>query len=143
MMAWWTATTPCMRTVSGDPYAGATTNPKLYTTTGFYHQSGSVFAAWSRAVRDLRSLSVLRSRNSDVGPEPVQRIQVHGKMFSCNLELNSSMLSIIPTSQTRMGILARRGSFGKVTTRLHPILGTDSGGPGDPREIQFALKLYF
>jgi hypothetical protein len=35
------------------------------------------------------------------------------------------------------------GSFGKVSNTLAPILGTDSGGPGDPREIQFALKLYF
>jgi hypothetical protein len=35
------------------------------------------------------------------------------------------------------------GGFGKVTNTLAPILGTDSGGPGDPREIQFALKLYF
>lgn len=31
----------------------------------------------------------------------------------------------------------------QVTNTLAPILGTDSGGPGDPREIQFALKLYF
>jgi hypothetical protein len=35
------------------------------------------------------------------------------------------------------------GSFGKVTNTIAPILGTDSGGPGDPREIQLALKLYF
>jgi hypothetical protein len=34
-------------------------------------------------------------------------------------------------------------SFGKVSTTLAPILGADSGGPGDPRQIQFALKLYF
>jgi hypothetical protein len=35
------------------------------------------------------------------------------------------------------------GSFGKVYDTLSPVLGTNSGGPGDPREIQFALKLYF
>jgi hypothetical protein len=35
------------------------------------------------------------------------------------------------------------GSFGKVTNTLSPILGTGSGGPGDPREVQFALKLYY
>jgi len=35
------------------------------------------------------------------------------------------------------------GNFGKVTNTLAPILGADSGGPGDPREIQLALKLYF
>ena len=35
------------------------------------------------------------------------------------------------------------GSFGKVSNTLNPILGTGSGGPGDPREIQLALKLYF
>jgi hypothetical protein len=35
------------------------------------------------------------------------------------------------------------GGFGKVSDTIAPVLGTDSGGPGDPREIQFALKLYF
>jgi hypothetical protein len=35
------------------------------------------------------------------------------------------------------------GSFGKVSNTLSPILGADSGGPGDPREIQLALKFYF
>ena len=35
------------------------------------------------------------------------------------------------------------GGFGKVSNTLAPILGNDSGGPGDPREIQLALKLYF
>ena len=34
------------------------------------------------------------------------------------------------------------GSF-KVESTISPILGAGSGGPGDPREIQFALKLYF
>ena len=33
--------------------------------------------------------------------------------------------------------------FGQVSNTIAPILGTDSGGPGDPREIQLALKLYF
>jgi hypothetical protein len=30
-----------------------------------------------------------------------------------------------------------------VSNTLAPILGTDSGGPGDPREVQLALKLFF
>jgi len=34
-------------------------------------------------------------------------------------------------------------NFGKVTNTISPILGADSGGPGDPREIQLALKLFF
>jgi hypothetical protein len=33
--------------------------------------------------------------------------------------------------------------FGVVTSTLSPILGTSSGGPGDPREVQFVLKLFF
>ena len=41
------------------------------------------------------------------------------------------------------GFTGPYGSFGKVSNTLAPILGNDSGGPGDPREIQFALKLYF
>ena len=35
------------------------------------------------------------------------------------------------------------GSFGKVYSTIQPILGLGSGGPGDPREIQFGLKFYF
>ena len=38
---------------------------------------------------------------------------------------------------------APNAGFGKVSNTLNPILGSDSGGPGDPREIQFGLKLYF
>lgn len=34
-------------------------------------------------------------------------------------------------------------SNGQITSTLSPILGAGSGGPGDPREIQFALKLFF
>jgi hypothetical protein len=34
-------------------------------------------------------------------------------------------------------------AFGKVFSTIQPILGLGSGGPGDPREIQFALKFYF
>jgi hypothetical protein len=35
------------------------------------------------------------------------------------------------------------GSFGRVFNTIQPILGQSSGGPGDPREIQLALKVYF
>jgi len=34
------------------------------------------------------------------------------------------------------------GTF-QISNTISPILGTGSGGPGDPREIQFALKLFF
>jgi len=34
-------------------------------------------------------------------------------------------------------------AFGKVFSTIQPILGVGSGGPGDPREIQFGLKFYF
>jgi hypothetical protein len=34
------------------------------------------------------------------------------------------------------------GSF-TVQNLINPILGLGSGGPGDPREIQFGLKFYF
>ena len=48
-----------------------------------------------------------------------------------------------PNFQNPNANIAFPGSFGKVTNTLSPILGTGSGGPGDPREIQLALKLYF
>lgn len=34
-------------------------------------------------------------------------------------------------------------NFGKIFNTVQPIAGIASGGPGDPREIQFALKLTF
>jgi hypothetical protein len=40
------------------------------------------------------------------------------------------------------GVGALPGTF-QITNTISPILGTSSGGPGDPREIQFALKLFF
>ncbi|MGH9353727.1 MAG: hypothetical protein ACRD2G_16465, partial [Terriglobia bacterium] len=39
--------------------------------------------------------------------------------------------------------ISHPGSFGRVFGTLAPILGSNSGGPGDPREIQLALKFYF
>jgi len=40
------------------------------------------------------------------------------------------------------GVGAMPGTF-LITNTISPILGTGSGGPGDPREIQFGLKLFF
>ncbi len=48
-----------------------------------------------------------------------------------------------PNFGTPNSNIAFPGSFGQVTNTIAPILGQNSGGPGDPREIQFALKFYF
>lgn len=48
-----------------------------------------------------------------------------------------------PNFSNPSGDITNPGSFGKVFSTLNPILGLGSGGPGDPREIQFALKFYF
>ena len=34
-------------------------------------------------------------------------------------------------------------SFGQIFNTVQPLAGRASGGPGDPREIQFALRLVF
>ena len=48
-----------------------------------------------------------------------------------------------PNFANPSGDITNPGSFGKVFSTIQPILGLGSGGPGDPREIQFGLKFYF
>jgi hypothetical protein len=126
----------------GDPFAGATTNPSSYTTTGFLINP----AAFSQPGPGMFGTCAPRKFH---GPG-IQMVDLSiFKDFKFTerwyLQFRTEFFNIFnhPNFANPSADISSPGSFGKVSNTLAPILGTDSGGPGDPREIQFALKLYF
>jgi hypothetical protein len=127
---------------TGDPFAGATTDPNRYTTTGFlinpaaFSQPGPGQFGTCRPRKfhgpGIRMLDF--SIFKDFRFSEHKYLQFRAEFFNAFNHPNFANPSANISSP---------GSFGKVSNTLAPILGTDSGGPGDPREIQFALKLYF
>jgi Carboxypeptidase regulatory-like domain/TonB dependent receptor len=126
----------------GNPFAGATTNHDLYTTTGFlinpaaFAQPGPgqfgncaprLFHGPGIQMWDLSLFKQFKFTER-------YQLQFRAEFFNAFNHPNFANPSANISSP---------GSFGKVSSTLSPILGTDSGGPGDPREIQFALKFYF
>ncbi|MBV9625592.1 MAG: TonB-dependent receptor [Acidobacteria bacterium] len=126
----------------GDPFAGATTNPDLYTTTGFlinpaaFSQPGSGQFGTCRP----RMFHGPGIRMLDLSIFKDFRFTEHSY-----LQFRTEFFNAFnhPNFANPSANISSPGSFGKVSNTLAPILGTDSGGPGDPREIQFALKLFF
>jgi Carboxypeptidase regulatory-like domain/TonB dependent receptor len=126
----------------GDPFAGATTDPNSYTSTGFlinpaaFSQPGPGQFGTCRPRKfhgpGIRMLDF--SIFKDFRFSERKYLQFRTEFFNAFNHPNFAN----PSAN-----IASPGSFGKVSNTLAPILGTDSGGPGDPREIQFALKLYF
>jgi hypothetical protein len=127
---------------TGNPFSGASSSPDQYTNGGFFINpaafaiptSGSFGSCAPRAfhgpgIQDT-DLSLFKQFKMT---ERVQ-MQFRAEFFNA---FNH------PNFQNPNANIAFPGSFGKVTNTLSPILGTGSGGPGDPREIQLALKLYF
>ena len=126
----------------GDPYAGATTNHNLYTTTGFiinpaaFSQPGpgqfgtcAPYQFYGPGIQ-MWDLSLFKQFKFTER----YRLQFRTEFFNAFNHPNFGN----PNAD-----ISSLGSFGKVSNTLAPILGTDSGGPGDPREIQLALKLFF
>jgi hypothetical protein len=126
----------------GDPFVGATTDHKSYTTTGFLINP----AAFSQPAHGFFGTC---APNKFHGPG-IQMVDLSlFKQFAITervrLQFRSEFFNAFnhPNFGNPNANIASPGSFGKVFNTLAPILGNDSGGPGDPREIQFALKLYF
>jgi hypothetical protein len=125
----------------GDPFAGATTDHTKYTTTGYFINAAAF------AVPAPGTFGTCRPRMFH-GPGIQETDLSLFKMFEVServkLQFRTEFFNAFnhPNFGNPIGDITN-GSFGKVTNTLSPILGTGSGGPGDPREIQFALKLYF
>jgi hypothetical protein len=59
-----------------------------------------------------------------------------------NLEFRAEMFNILDSPNfTLPNADVSSPSFGVIGNTVQPIAGQASGGPGDPREIQFALRL--
>jgi hypothetical protein len=127
----------------GDPFAGASSDHNVYTTTGFFINPAA-FAlpapgsfgncrprAWHGPGIAETDLSLFKEFQFNER----FRLQFRTEFFNAFNHPNFSNPSNF--------FVPGNSGFGKVTGTLSPILGTGSGGPGDPREIQFALKLYF
>lgn len=126
----------------GDPFVGTTDKASSYTTTGrFISASGfstpgpgrfgscPPLAFHGPGIEDV-DLSLFKEFHF----KERYRLQFRGEFFNAFNHPNFAN----PNAN-----IANPGSFGLVTSTLAPILGAGSGGPGDPREIQLALKLYF
>ncbi len=127
----------------GDPFAGATKNHKLFTTTGFYINP----AAFAQPAPGLFGTCAPYQfygpgiQMWDLGLfkqfKFTERFQLQFRAEFFNAFNHPNFAN--PSPDIGNG----PAGFGTISNTLAPILGTDSGGPGDPREIQLALTLYF
>jgi hypothetical protein len=126
----------------GDPFASATTDPNLYTTTGFLINP----AAFAQPAAGTFGNCAPRKFHGP-GIQMVDLSIFKDFRFTERwyLQFRTEFFNAFnhPNFANPSSNISSPGAFGKVSNTLAPILGTDSGGPGDPREIQFALKLYF
>jgi len=125
----------------GNPFSGATTDHNLYTTTGFLINPAAF------AIPAPGTFGTCAPRKFH-GPG-IQMVDLSlFKQFKFTerwqLQFRAEFFNAFnhPNFGNPDGNISD-GSFGKVSNTLAPILGTDSGGPGDPRQVQLALKLYF
>jgi len=126
----------------GNPYAGATTNHNLYTTTGFIINP----AAFSQpGPGQFGTCAPYQFHGPGIQMWDLSLFKQFKFTERYQLQFRTEFFNAFnhPNFGNPSADISSPGSFGKVSNTLAPILGTDSGGPGDPREIQFALKLYF
>jgi hypothetical protein len=128
----------------GNPFAGATSDPSQYVAggTGFFINPAA-FAIpgpgqfGTCAPRDFHGPGLW---DADLSLFKEFRI-TESKRFEFRAEFFNALNH--PNFASPDANISSPGSFGKVFSTLAPILGSNSGGPGDPREIQLALKFYF
>jgi Carboxypeptidase regulatory-like domain/TonB dependent receptor len=126
----------------GNPFAGATTNHSLYTTTGFIINP----AAFSQpAPGTFGTCAPFKFYGPGIQMWDLSLFKNFRFTERWMLQFRAEFFNAFnhPNFANPSANIASPGSFGKVSNTIAPILGTDSGGPGDPREIQLALKLYF
>jgi hypothetical protein len=131
----------------GDPFAGATSDPASYTTTGFFINPAAFAFPAKGTFGNCRPRAFHGPgiQTTDLSLFKMFRMserfqwQFRAEFFNAFNHPNFAT----PNASFTAANSGPGGSFGKVSNTLNPILGTGSGGPGDPREIQLALKLYF
>jgi len=126
----------------GDPYSGATRNHSLYTTTGFIINP----AAFSQpGPGQFGTCAPYQFYGPGIQMWDLSLFKQFKFTERYQLQFRTEFFNAFnhPNFANPSANIGSPGSFGKVSNTLAPILGTDSGVPGDPREIQFALKLYF
>ncbi len=128
----------------GNPFAGATTNPSDYVIggSGFFMNPAS-FAVPAPGQFGTCAPRLLHGPGLwDVDLSLFKEFRItESKRFELRAEFFNAFNH--PNFANPSANIGSPGSFGKVFGTLSPILGTDSGGPGDPREVQLALKFYF
>ena len=125
----------------GDPFAGASSDPGVYTTTGFF-LNRAAFA--NPAIGTFGTCRPRAFHGPGIEDTDLSIFKQFRMSERFSLQFRAEFFNAFnhpnfanPNSNINSS------NFGKVTSTLAPILGADSGGPGDPREIQLALKLYF
>ncbi len=126
----------------GDPFSGATTDHNSYTTTGFLINPAA-FAA--PAPGTFGTCAPRKFHGPGIQMVDLSLFKQFRFTERWQLQFRAEFFNAFnhPNFGNPSVDVSSPGSFGKVSNTLAPILGTDSGGPGDPREIQLALKLYF
>jgi hypothetical protein len=126
----------------GNPFAGATTNHNLYTTSGFMINP----AAFAQpGPGEFGTCAPYKFYGPGIQMYDLSLFKQFKITERFQLQFRAEFFNAFnhPNFSNPSANISSPGSFGKVSSTLQPILGTDSGGPGDPREIQFGLKLYF
>jgi hypothetical protein len=126
----------------GDPFTGATTDHSLYTTTGFLINPDA-FAV--PADGTFGNCAPRKFHGPGIQMVDLGLFKQFKFTERWRLQFRAEFFNAFnhPNFGNPSADLSSLGSFGKVSNTLAPILGTDSGGPGDPREVQLALKLFF
>lgn len=126
----------------GNPFAGATTNHNSYTTTGFLINPAA-FAAPASGTFGNCAPRLFHGPGIQTYDFSIFKQFKFTERWQLQFRAEFFNAFNHPNFANPSANISTPGSFGKVSNTLAPILGTDSGGPGDPREIQLALKLYF
>ncbi|HUY13293.1 MAG TPA: hypothetical protein VMX16_06650 [Terriglobia bacterium] len=128
----------------GNAFSGATDNPMSYIISGTGAFINS--AAFSIPGAGLfGSCPPNVFHGPGMGDADLSLFKEFQLTESKRLEFRAEFFNALnhPNFANPSSNIAFPGSFGKVFSTVAPILGQNSGGPGDPREIQFALKFYF
>jgi hypothetical protein len=127
---------------TGDPFSGASNSPDQYTNGGFFINPAAFAIPGSGT---FGSCAPRKFHGPGIQDTDLSLFKQFKMTERVQMQFRAEFFNAFnhPNFQNPNANIAFPGSFGKVTNTLSPILGTGSGGPGDPREIQLALKLYF